>query len=78
MKSESLRANIKLTLYRALTDLSLPFWEFAADSHHLILQCLKNIICTNGNLPRYIPISDLHVAFKIVYTYDLVTKLFRQ
>jgi hypothetical protein len=31
-----------------------------------------------GNLPRRTPICDLHMAFKIPYLYDFVTKLRRQ
>jgi len=31
-----------------------------------------------GNLPRRTPIRDLHMAFKIPYLYDFVTKLCRK
>jgi hypothetical protein len=31
-----------------------------------------------GNNPRYTQISDLHVAFKIPYAYDFITKVCTQ
>jgi hypothetical protein len=53
--------------------------DFAADSHLLKLQSLKNKIFLNtGNLPGRTPTRDLHVAFIIPYVYDSVTKLCRQ
>jgi hypothetical protein len=54
-------------------------WEFAADSHHLKLQRLqKEVLSTFGDLPRRTPTCILHVAFKIPFKYDFVTKLCRQ
>jgi hypothetical protein len=56
-----------------------PAWEFAADSHFVKLQRLQNkVLRTIGNLPRSTPIRDLHMAFKIPYVYDYITKLCRQ
>jgi hypothetical protein len=56
-----------------------PAWEFAADTHLMKLQRLQNqILHTIGNLPRRTPVRDLHMAFKIPYVYDYVTKLCRQ
>jgi hypothetical protein len=43
------------------------------------LQHLQNkVLRTIGNLPRSIPVRDLHMAFKIPYVYDYITKLCRQ
>jgi hypothetical protein len=33
---------------------------------------------TIGNFPRRTPVRDLHMAFKIPYVYDCITKLCRQ
>jgi hypothetical protein len=45
----------------------------------LKLQCLQNkVIRTIGNFPRRTPVCDLHLAFKISYVYDFITKLCRQ
>jgi hypothetical protein len=38
----------------------------------------KQRVSTIGNLPRRTPVSDLHMAFKIPYVYDYITKLCRQ
>jgi len=51
-----------------------PAWEFAADSYLLKLQRLQSrVLRTIGNLPRHIPIRDLHRSFKIPYLYHYVT-----
>jgi hypothetical protein len=43
------------------------------------MQRLQNkVLRTIGNFPRRTPVRDLHVAFKISYVYDLITKLCRQ
>jgi hypothetical protein len=56
-----------------------PAWEFAADNHLLKLQRLKNkVLRTIGHLPRRTPVRDLHMAFKLPYIYDYITKLCRQ
>jgi hypothetical protein len=53
-----------------------PAWEFVVDSHLLKLQRLQNkVLRTTGNLPRRMLTRGLHVAFKISYLYDFVTKL---
>jgi hypothetical protein len=45
----------------------------------LKLQRLQNKVHhTVGNLPIRRPVRDLHVAFKIPYVYDFITKLCRQ
>jgi hypothetical protein len=50
-----------------------------ADSHLVKLQRLQNkVLRTIGNLPRPTPVRDLHMAFKIPYVYDYITKLCRQ
>jgi hypothetical protein len=82
-KSERLSANIKLTLHKALIrsvmTYASPAWKFAADTHLMKLQGLQNkVLRTIGNLPRRTPIRNLHMAFKIPYVYDYITKLCRQ
>jgi hypothetical protein len=82
-KSERLSANIKLTLNKALIRLAMtyacPAWQFAADNRLLKLQFLQNKAHrTIGNFPRRTTVRDLHVAFKIPYVYDLITKLCRK
>jgi hypothetical protein len=53
-----------------------PAWEFAAENHLLKLQCLQNSVLHNtGNFPRRTPVCDLHMAFKLPYIYDCITKL---
>jgi hypothetical protein len=53
-----------------------PDWEFVADSHLVNLQGLQNrVLRTIGNLPKPTPVHDLHMAFKIPYVYDYITKL---
>jgi hypothetical protein len=55
-----------------------PTWEYAADAHLLKLQRLQNrILRAIGNIDRRTPVRTLHVAFKIPYVYDYVTKLCR-
>jgi hypothetical protein len=54
-------------------------WKFAAGSHLLKLQRLQNKVPrTIGNFPSCTPTHDLHVAFKISYSYDFLAKLCRQ
>jgi hypothetical protein len=83
LKGERLSANIKLTFQKALTrsvmTYTCPAWELAADICLLKLQCLQNkVLRTTGNLPRSIPVRDLHTAFNLPYIYHYITKLFRQ
>jgi hypothetical protein len=55
-----------------------PTWAYAADSHLLELQRLQNrVLRPLGNLYRRTPVRELHVAFKIPYAYDCITKLCR-
>jgi hypothetical protein len=50
----------------------------AADAHLLKLQNLQNRVPRPiGNLDRRTPVRELHVAFRIPYVYDYVTKLYR-
>jgi hypothetical protein len=54
-------------------------WELAADNHLLKLQRLQNkVLRTVGNFPRRTPVRDLHMAFKLPYVYDYITKLRRR
>jgi hypothetical protein len=56
-----------------------PAWEFAADTHVIKLQSLQNnVFRTFGNFPRRTPVRDLHMAFRIRYVYEYITKLCRQ
>jgi hypothetical protein len=56
-----------------------PAWEFAADTHLLKLQRLQNkVLRTTDNFSRHTPVLVLHVAFKIPYVFDFITKLCRQ
>jgi hypothetical protein len=56
-----------------------PAWEFAAASHLIKLQRLQNrVLRTNGNFPRRTQVREMHMAFKIPYAYDYITKLCRQ
>jgi hypothetical protein len=53
-----------------------PTWEYEVDSPPLKLQLLQNrVFCATGNLDRCIPVRKLHLAFKIPYMYDYITKL---
>jgi hypothetical protein len=81
-KSERLSANIKSTLHKALIKSVMTYaslaWEFAADTHLIKLQRLQNkVLRTIDNFPRCIPGRDLHMAFKIPYVYDYITKICR-
>jgi hypothetical protein len=56
-----------------------PTWEFAADTHLMKLQRLQNrVLRAIGNLDRRTPVRDLHLAFKIPYVYNYITKLCRR
>jgi hypothetical protein len=81
--SVRLSANIKLTLHKALIRYVLtyvcPAWKFAADSHLLKLQRLKNrVLRSSGNFRWRTPVRELHKVFSIPYVYDYMTKLSRQ
>jgi hypothetical protein len=55
-----------------------PTWEYAADARPLNLQRLQNRgLRVIGNHDRLTPVRELHVAFKIPYVYDYITKLCR-
>jgi hypothetical protein len=82
-RSELLSANIKLTLHKALIrsimTYACPACKFVTDTHLLKLQRLKNkVLRTVGNFPRHTLFRDLHVAFRIPYVFDFITKLCRQ
>jgi hypothetical protein len=54
-------------------------WEFAADNHLLKLQRQQNkVLRIIGDFPRRTQIRDLHMAFKLPYIYDYITKVCRQ
>jgi hypothetical protein len=82
-RSGRLSTNVKLTLYKALIrsvmTYACPTWAYAADARLLELQRLQNrVLCPLGNLYRRTPFRELHVAFKIPYAYDCITKLCRK
>jgi hypothetical protein len=79
-KSERLSTNIKLALHKALIrsimTYACPAWEFAADNHLLKLQHPQNkILHIIANFPRCTLVRDFHMAFKLSYVYDYITKL---
>jgi hypothetical protein len=52
-------------------------WEFVADTHLMKPQRLQDrVLSVIGNLERPTPVRDWHLAFKVSYVYDYVTKLF--
>jgi hypothetical protein len=83
LKSGRLSVNTKLSLYKALIRVMVnyicPALEFEGDSYLLELQRLQNKIhLTIGNLPRSTPTRDFHLAYKIPYVHDYVTKICRK
>jgi hypothetical protein len=45
-----------------------PAWEFAADTHLIILQRLQNnVLLTIANFPRRTPVREMHMAFHLPY-----------
>jgi hypothetical protein len=55
-----------------------PTWDYAEGALLMKLQHLQNrVLCPIGNLKRGTAARELHVAFKISYVYDCVTKLCR-
>jgi hypothetical protein len=53
-------------------------WEYEADGHLLNLQRLqKRFLRVTGNLDRLTLVREMHVAFKIPYVYNCITKLCR-
>jgi hypothetical protein len=50
---------------------AFPTWEYAAGTHLLKLQRLQNrVLRAIGNLYRYTPVCELHLAFRIPSLYD--------
>jgi hypothetical protein len=65
-------------LIRSDTTYAYSTLEYAVDAHPLKLQPLQNtVLHAIGNLDRCTPVHKLHMAFKIPYLYDYVTKLCR-
>jgi hypothetical protein len=65
-------------LIRSIMTYACPTWEFPADTHLMKLQCLENrVLRAISSLDRRTPVCDLHLAFKIPYVYDYITKLCR-
>jgi hypothetical protein len=56
-----------------------PAWEYAADTHLLKLQHLQNKFLRKiRKFSRRTPVRELHMAFKVPYIYDYITKLSTQ
>jgi hypothetical protein len=50
-----------------------------AHTYLLKLQYLQNkVLHPVGNFPRCTPVCDMHMAFKLPYVYDYITKLCKQ
>jgi hypothetical protein len=82
-KSEQLRANIKITLHKALSRSVMTYacssWEFETDKHLIKLQRLQNkVLRTNDNFRSLTPFPERHIFFHLPYVYDYMTKLCRQ
>jgi hypothetical protein len=55
-----------------------PTWKYAVDAHLLKLQHLQNgVLHAIGNLDRFTSVRELHMAFKIPYVCNYITKLCR-
>jgi hypothetical protein len=82
-KSERLSGNIEVTLQKALIrtimTYACPTWEFAAENHLLKLRRLQSkVFRIIDNFPRRTPLRYLHMAFRLSYVCDYVTKSCRQ
>jgi hypothetical protein len=56
-----------------------PVCEFAAQTYLLILQRLQNkVLRTIGSFPRRTSVRDIHMALRIPYVYDYISKSCRQ
>jgi hypothetical protein len=82
-KSEHLSINIKLTLFNALIRSVMvyvcPTWEYTADAHLMKLQRLQNrLLRATGNFDRRTAVREMHMALKIPYVYDYITKFCRK
>jgi hypothetical protein len=52
-----------------------PTREYVADAHLLKLKTLQNrILRAVGNFDRHTPVRKMHMALKIPYVYDYITK----
>jgi hypothetical protein len=66
-------------LIRSIMTYACPTWEFAAYTHLKKLQRSQNrVLRTIDNIDRRTPVRDLHLAFKIPYVHDYITKLCRR
>jgi hypothetical protein len=56
-----------------------PVLKFSAENHLPKLERLQNKVLRNiGNFPMRTTVRDLHMAFKLPYVYDYITKLCRK
>jgi hypothetical protein len=77
-KIERLSTNTELTLHKALIRNIMTYactaCDFAVDNYLLKLQRLRNKVPrTIGNIPKFSPVRDLHMASKLPYIYDYIT-----
>jgi hypothetical protein len=78
-KSERLRANIKLTLHKALIRSVMTYASPAWDTYLMKLQRLQNKVLRKiGNYTKRTPVRELHLALHIPYVYNNITQLSRQ
>jgi hypothetical protein len=76
------KSDIKLTLHKALFRSVMTYactaWGFEADNHLLKLQRLQNkVLRIIGHFPKRTTTRDLHMALKLPYVHDYITKLCR-
>jgi hypothetical protein len=48
-----------------------------ATDMYATIEEIERVLCPIENLDRCIPVREMHVAFKIPYMYDYITKLCR-
>jgi hypothetical protein len=82
-RSDCLSTNIKLTLHKALYEISndLCLCHLEVSVRHLLLKLLHlkiKVLCTIGNIPRCTPVCYLHMASNLLYIYHYITKMCRQ
>jgi hypothetical protein len=65
-------------LIRSVMTYACSTWEYVADAYLLKCLCLQNrVLYTTANLDRCTPVRELHMAFKIYYVCDFITKFCR-
>jgi hypothetical protein len=54
-----------------------PTWEYAADAQLWNSSVCRRVLRAIGDLEKRTPLREMHMAFKIAYVYDYITKLCR-